>query len=293
MMIISSLFRCSRVHLKTSPTSGYIDSTKSSKLFPRTMQARNCATHFSTIEDLNAKKIKFQEKIDLKEWRLGNPMTLDRKIEYVVNIIKQNPDVSFADLFHRKLSNIEDLKKRNIPSAVCALKEHIAFSQRFEEEGHLFMEMAIYLAGKGFQIPKELEQFREVIQAAVKHQLVIDPQCLEGNIFLTVDQRPITPGESQGSAEWYSDSYSEKSENIDTDTIYVASNCILTQFSKETFPSENIDPQGRLSQKETISHLPYTLLCINPRRSAHPVGFNSDKASIEKTFVKITFSKHI
>jgi hypothetical protein len=215
-----------------------------------------------------------------------------------------------SEIFHKKPWSIAAFDEPHLPAIVGRLQDKTAFSSRVGEKFLLFMDMPIYLPGKGWQIPKELEQFREAIVRAVECERMINPHFDQCKVYLTIDQRTVNPGESQRRTGWHSDSYinvetrfgSGSNSNLETDAIYLASDVIPTRFCGGPFPFGDLDPNDteRVLQhfengslgKEVVTYPSYTLVRMGPE-CVHQVGFNTSEESIARTFLKITFSRQI
>ncbi len=272
---------------------------------------RSYATTFPIIKDPKALKLSFKQKIDATAWRLDTPFDPEEKKEIVNEVLDLNPRGSLSEHFCKKPWSIDSFNDKHVPTVLGSLKEKEPFSAREADRYLLFMDMPIKLAGKGWQIPIELAQYREVIEKSARFERLINPNYPDYNVYLTIDQRPVMPGESQRRTGWHGDSYInietriEALHNkimIETDSIYLVSDCIPTQFCAGPFPFKSLDPneteqvlhhfETTAKDKEVITYPPYTLVRMGPE-CIHRVGLNLLNTITLRTFLKITFSRQI
>ena len=267
---------------------------------------------FPIIQDQRSVKLLFKEKLDITYLQLEEPLDVENKKIIIEDILNKNQDISFTELFCKKPWNIETFNQMHLPTVLGPLNNQEDFSKRSENGRYfLFMDMPIRLAGKGWNIPVELSQFQEVIKKASRFEQLINPHFNDYNVYITIDQREVNPGSSQRRTGWHADSYInietrleafEKNSNIETDSIYLVSDAISTEFCAGPFPFKDIDPNDTeqvlnhfetiAKDKKALTYPPYTLLRMGPE-CIHQVGINQSNTIIPRTFLKITFSRQI
>lgn len=272
--------------------------------------SRFFATKFPIVQDPHARKLSFEKPIDLSSWRLDTILDREQIVKVTDLVLKLNPSRKFTELFTKKNWDIENFNQQNLPAILGSL--NLRFFSKREDQYLLFMDMPIRMPGlgKGWRIPKELEQFRETIEKCVYFERLVNPNLDQCYVYLTVDQRPVLPGQSQRRTGYHSDSYinsetrlKSKEQTVqETDSIYLAYDCLPTEFCAGPFPFGDLNPndtEAVLKHFEQIgATLPattypsHTLLRMGPE-CIHRVGFNTSKNTVNRTFFKLTFSKQV
>lgn len=265
---------------------------------------------FPIVKDPDAIEISFKKKVNVTSWKLDTPLELKEHKKLIAQTVERNRDRELVDIFVKKFWFINSFDKKNYPTVVGEIKNKKAFSSR-SDKYLLFMDMPIKLVGKGWQIPNELAPYREVIKKRADFEKTINPYFNGCNVYITIDQRPVKPNESQRRPGWHVDSFINKETNenevkaykfIETDSIYLVSDSIPTQFCPGPFSFGKLNPNDTekvlqhfetlAKDKEIITYAPYTLVRMGPE-CVHQVGFNKTNKTINRTFVKITYSQNI
>ncbi len=74
-------------------------------------------------------------------------------------------------------------------------------------------------------------------------------------VYITVDQRVVAPLFSQRNSVWHSDSYGQLPNELQqgfTDSVYLASNSIPTEFSTGPIPFGDVNPHDRFAVRDHI-----------------------------------------
>jgi metallo-beta-lactamase family protein len=263
-------------------------------IYDRVLQAKE----WSTPE----RKALFYEQIDTKD--LGEKLP-DAELASLRKRIKENnPNADQEKLLKTPLWEPKRFDQENLPSVVGELKNKKSFSQ---QRGLRLLDMAFLLAGQGVQVPKVLEPYLEAIEMAIKHEQAINPDFnLEDyNGYITIDQKLIEPSKTQRRYGPHGDAYvteenTAEESNILTNNTYVAYDVQPTDYYAGPFPLGDIDSQddervlkhfAELALTQTPIQYPgYTLLRMTPY-DIHTPSVNTHAETIERTFIKITFSK--
>lgn len=211
------------------------------------------------------------------------------------------------NLWGRKVWDLKFFQDQNFPVIVGKIKNKQLFSSLYQNRGLRFLDLPIYMPGQGWRIPIELDQFKEVIKMAVDHERLCHPDFEKDHyVYITVDQGHVEPQTSQRRAGWHSDSYrrinNEKSlgNNILVDHVYVIYDNCPTLYVEGPFSFDSIDPNNidevlktlsdQAASKEKRLYPSHMLLRMDPY-CIHDAGINDTDKPIDRTFVKISFSK--
>ncbi len=230
----------------------------------------------------------------------------DELKSYKETIANLNPFTDETVLWQRRLWDIRFYNQENLPIVIGTLKNKKSFSSKYKKKGLRFLDLPIHMPDQGWKIPDHLIQFKEVIQRAVQHERVINPNFEKDHyVYITVDQGTVKPHLSQRRAGWHGDSYRKinslkKDVTISTDNIYVVADCCPTLFLKGPFPIEDVNPEDvdavtkRFADigkdKKPIMYPAFTVLKMDPY-CVHDAGINDSDKPVFRTFVKISFSK--
>lgn len=256
----------------------------------------------------------FKRAINATDWELNTPCGIHAQRKITKEVLALKPEEQpFSHLFSKKPWNIEAFEEARLPVAISRLAEPELFSSRPGKQYFLFMDMPIYMPGRGWEVPDELSQFRESIVKAAEFEKLVNPHVHDYYVYLTIDQRPVAPGLSQRRTGWHADSFINKEtrleprnpdykKEIETDSVYLVYSCIPTEFCPGPFPFTGIDPdntervlshfESMSKNKEVKTYPPFTLLRMGPD-VVHRVGINKADTTLFRTFLKITFSRQI
>lgn len=264
---------------------------------------------FPMIEDKRAIPLLFKEQMNIQKLSLHLPLEVEEKKQLTQQIIELNPKSSLVELFCTKPWSIDAFNEPHLPTVVGQLENLEEFSKRSGDQYLLLMDMLIRHFGKGWKIPIELSQFAEVINKAAKFERLINPNYNNYDVYITIDQREVNPGESQRRTGWHADSFintetrfdaSDENINIETDSIYLVSDCIPTEFCAGPFPFNNIDPNDteqvlkhfeNIAKNKYVVTYPAGIILRLTSECIHQVGISKFKSIVPRTFCKITFKK--
>ncbi len=218
----------------------------------------------------------------------------------------RNPGYDPGKLHHMLPWDVARFDRPQLPALVGVLEERAAFSRA---AGLRVLDLAIRMPGRGWAVPRALSQFEEVIRLAVAFERSINPDfdaCYYA--YITVDQKRVEPGRAQRRVGWHGDAFvSPETSAIEagnppviTDNTYVVFDALSTLFLPGPFSLRGVDAtdiaavlarfdeaaQGR----EPLRYPPYHLLRMTPY-DVHTPDVNTTGATIDRTFVKIQFSK--
>lgn len=171
------------------------------------------------------------------------------------SLINLNRDKSPQQLFTKRTWDIDEFAKpNNLPVVVGELKEKALFSARMNGTGYRFLDLPIKFPGTDFRVPDELSQFKEFILLAMQHAKLLTPEFIKYYAFLTVHQTRVARNKSQRRYGFHSDSYITpetrvlgdhsiaKEVKLDTDSVYLAYDCIPTLYLPGPTSLIGVDP---------------------------------------------------
>ena len=218
----------------------------------------------------------------------------------------RNPGYDVDKLHHMLPWDVARFDRPQLPAVVAVLEDRAAFSQ---PQGLRVLDLAIRMPGLGWAIPRAFAQFEEVIRLAVAYERSINPDFdAHYYAYFTVDQKRVEPGRSQRRVGWHGDAFvSPETSALDdvhptviTDNTYVAFDALPTLFLPGPFSLRGVDATNvvkvlarfdALAQgREPLRYAPYQLLRMTPY-DVHTPDVNTTGATIERTFVKIQFSR--
>jgi hypothetical protein len=144
------------------------------------------------------------------------------------------------------LNQTWDLKNFKIPRRPVSLgllppEEREAFSRRGAPRT---LDLPIKFPGSEFRLPKELEQFRAVVQRVANYEAALNGGCFdEYYCYLTVDQGLVRPGALQREAPCHVDGFQGARWNpkVRNNHTYVISDSIPTVYYAQPFEVEHLD----------------------------------------------------
>ena len=193
----------------------------------------------------------------------------------------------------------------HLPAIIGELRNKADYSN---QRGLRVLDMALRMPDQGWAIPKEFAQFSEAIALAVEHERSINPDFDEHYfVYITIDQKKVLPGKSQRRAGYHSDAYvtnettvKDQEEAPTADNTYVVADKLPTLYQVGPFPLDGIDPEdceavlnyfdAASVGKEPVTFPAHTLLKMTPY-DIHTPQVNTTSETIERTFIKIQFSK--
>ena len=206
----------------------------------------------------------------------------------------------------RKNWDVSEFAKVNLPEVV-GMVDPATFAQF---NGIRVLDLPIHMPGQGWAIPKEITQFAEAIQLAMR--------CEEGfgeldehYVYITVDQKIVQDGKTGRRPGAHSDAYIEtKGAQVDltletADVIaeeegevshtYVICDKFPTEFFNVPFPLTDTSCEGSLKTfdeaadaSDAVTYDPFTLLRLDPY-VVHRCAVCTETS--ERTFVKISVSR--
>lgn len=193
-----------------------------------------------------------------------------------------------------------------LPALVGVLDDRVAFSR---PKGLRVLDLAIRMPGRGWAVPRAFAQFEEVIGRAVAFERSINPDFdAHYYAYVTVDQKRVEPGRAQRRVGWHGDAFvSPETSALDevhppviTDNTYVVFDALSTLFLPGPFSLRGVDATNivrvlaRFNElaegREPLRYPPYHLLRMTPY-DVHTPDVNATGAAIDRTFVKIQFSR--
>jgi len=260
------------------------------------------------IDEKRMSKISYRNELKLD---LNRHLDISETVTTTRSVIQNNRTKPLDELFHRQFWDIGMFNKKSLPVVIDNIKHKNFFQKKDADNNFLWLlDLPIKMPGINWKIPTELEQFSEFITKAVQYEKLINPNIENYYAYLSVDQRPVKPNESQRRPGWHADSFITKNtrsdidkKQIDIDSIYLAYDCTPTEFCEGPFTfnnnfdhHNNIDVLNHFEQtakgKNITTYDPFTILKMGPE-CVHRVGFNMSNVICQRTFIKLVFSLEI
>ena len=219
----------------------------------------------------------------------------------------RNAGCDLQKLHHMMRWDVEEYERPHLPSVVGELRDRGAFSR---QRGLRVLDLAIRMPGTAWAIPEAFAQFGEALRLAVEHERAINPDFDSlYYAYFTVDQKLVEPGKAQRRVGWHGDAFvspeTTRLEGDDrpptvVDNTYVVFDALSTLFLPGPFSLRGIDSTDFVAVlrrfdalaegREPLRYPPYTLLRMTPY-DVHTPDLNTTSETIERTFVKIQFSR--
>ena len=232
------------------------------------------------IDHMNMHKILYNQY--LKSVDLDSHLDIGLKKSMTKTIIELNRDKSLDNLFRRRYWDIQMFDDMNLPIVISNLNNPHLFQKKNHTQFFWLLDLPIKMPGINWKIPTELLQFSEFIIKCVHYEKLINPNIDDYYAYLSVDQRQVNPGQSQRRPGWHSDSFITESTRknltdsnvpIDVDSIYLAYNCLPTEFCSGPFTfdhsfdhNNNADVLNHFEQMskglKIVTYPPFTILKI-------------------------------
>ena len=203
----------------------------------------------------------------------------------------------------RKHRDIKEFGKVNLPQIVAEIDPSYA-----KFSGIRVLDMPVYMRGQGWQIPKELDQFRQILREVTIEEFQYD---IQDYVYITVDQKVVQPGKTGRRAGAHSDAYIETAgaqidlTHTSKDAIneqagevshtYIVYDCRPTEFFDVPFPLTDASDAASLQTFDSIAnaakpvvYASHSLLKLDPY-VVHRCAVNEDIA-MQRTFVKVSVS---
>jgi hypothetical protein len=199
----------------------------------------------------------------------------------------------------------------NLPEVIGHVRDGYNFS-RINPNGPVrpmgrvrILEMVIKEPGEGIKLPGEMSQWLTVIRKVLQCEQEINPNWLDYYMYITIDQKQVWPGKSQRRPGWHGDGFDDPKvleQNGVVDNTYICYDCMPTLFKGGPFSfPEGFDINDHKAVLEHFGRLAndampltvypnYSILKLTPY-CIHDVCFNEGEEPIDRTFVKISFSR--
>lgn len=220
--------------------------------------------------------------------------TLKAKNVEVPEKIRNHVSVRSID----KVWNLSEFSKSRFPPVIGSVSAKAEFSK---QRGVRVLDMPIKLPGTEVKLPKELEQFREVIQKVIDFEVSVNPNFDQYNAYITIDQGVVKTGMSQRRPGLHVDGFqgNERPTKSEIDHSYIVTDSVPTVFYDQPFHVKHLDPgkhnffkefDRQAAESSARSIDPFQIYLID--------SYAVHRASIaetdtQRTFFRITFSKEI
>jgi hypothetical protein len=266
------------------------------------------------IDESKIQRIMYKSKIHCREFdKQLSDKTRNRIFERTLRLNNNLYDTNtndIGDMFIKQRWSLQNYDKVNLPIVIGHVDGR-KFSQRNNK--YLWvMDLPIKMPFSQIKIPIEFSQFTDFFKRSIQFERLINPDFEKCYANLCIDQRPVLPNNYQRRPGWHADSFITKSTHLQynnnsfsppMDTVYLAYDCLATEFNKSIFSfSKDVDNHSNdavlqhfdkmAKPKNVITFPPYTILKMDPR-SVHRVQMNNSTRTIDRTFIKLTFTTEI
>ena len=198
--------------------------------------------------------------------------------------------------------NISNFNKKNLPKYIGSIKNKDLFSKRNPNSYIWSLNMPIKMPHSEVKIPKLYNQFSEFLGRVFRNEIKTNPYYDKFYAYLTIDQRKVRPFTSQRRSDWHSDSVRNiKTDNTYDESIYICYDNLPTVFTDAKLDFNKLPTlkSNRIlsdfinkscTQSDHFLHDNYSILHFDPY-SLHRENINNDSVNINRTYVKVTFSK--
>ena len=222
-------------------------------------------------------------------------------------LVAQNPGHDHRKLLATPEWDIQSYNRLNRPSVVGEVSRpaRAAFS---EQRGDRVQDMAFKMPGQGYRLPVLLEPYLEAIRVAIETERAVNVDFAEHEddylAYITVDQKVVAPHRTQRRQGFHGDAFLTP-ENADlgrsalTENTYLVCDRLPTEFKVGPFDLSDVYPDiARVlacfdelaAAQEVVTFAAYQVVRITPFE-VHSPALNPTDAPVERTFLKITFSR--
>lgn len=264
------------------------------------------------LNENHIKKILYDKAITCVAF--DTPLSHIERNELFERVIKLNKNNDLNDVLTKQAWSIRHYDKMNLPIIIGNVNER-SFGARFQRDKYLWaMDMPIKLPFSQVKVPIEFSQFTDFFKSAIQFERMINPNYDKSYAYVCIDQRPVESRGYQRRPGWHADSFITKYTNSQynescspiMDTVYLAYDCLATEFHKGPFSFPNsVDIHSNDAVlghfEEIASAAPdsdivvfpnHTILKMDPR-CVHRVQMNETNCTLDRTFIKLTFTTEI
>ncbi len=184
--------------------------------------------------------VKKQETLGYRGKKFTLPELSKEGLHLVPNPDAKVPEIPRQSPIISDLNSIWDLERFKVARVPVSLgrlsaEELLTFTTQGAPR---VLDLPIKFPGSDVRIPRELAQFREVIQRIMDYELAVNSECYdEYYCYLSVDQGIVKPGQLQREAPCHVDGFQGARWNpkIRINHTYTVSDCLPTIFYPQPF----------------------------------------------------------
>jgi hypothetical protein len=212
------------------------------------------------------------------------------------------PDSPIYKSMHIPWNTMEFLNKRNSIN-IGETSEKEAFNIPRINELHIY-NMPIKIPGSlQYNIPKELEEFKQTLQMIINYQSTIKENILEDYCYITVDQSWVFPGDAQRKTGVHIDDMQgpRYPVKLPPNQTYIVSNAIPTKIYSQSFNFYDFNPdeydllpliQNQANEDNVFELIPFSINLYDSY-TAHSSNINKTQHKIWRTLVRVEFTRKI
>lgn len=207
--------------------------------------------------------------------------------------VKERSSPIYASLL--KPWSLTHLLQAHKPVPVGTIEDRAAFSKPTPS----VLNIPIKMPGTGFNIPAELEQFREFLQKIIDHEAAVNPELGEFYAYLTVDQNVVRKGATQRRPGVHIDGVqgARYPVKLPPEHLYSVSDTLGTVFYDQVFDLTRLDPAKhhvhaeleRQAREEHAIRVPDFQIAFWDSYSVHRADVAPEP--LRRTFVRVEFSR--
>lgn len=222
------------------------------------------------------------------------------------SLLALNPGHDHRDVLSTPTWDIRNYERRNVPMVVGHVTGREEFSR---QRGDRVQDMCVKMPGQGWGLAPDFEAaYGEALRIAVEAERAVNEDFRAHEdmyyAYITVDQRLVQPHRTQRRQGFHGDAFLTP-ENADlsgpvlTQNTYLVCDVLPTEFKAGPFKIDDVYPDDaaclarmdeQAAEMPTVLMPAYAVIRITPYH-VHSPAVNHSDLPLERTFVKITFSR--
>lgn len=222
-------------------------------------------------------------------------------------LVELNPELDHRELLATPMWDIATYERVNRPAIVGWIPD-AARGAMSTPRGDRVQDLPFLMPGQGYRLPAMLEPYLDAIRIAIETERAINDDFAAHedayHAYITVDQKRVPPHRTQRRQGFHGDAFLTP-ENADlsraalTENTYLVCDALPTELKPGPFDIADVYPDipaclARFDElaagQPTLTMPPYAVVRITPFH-VHSPAVNHSDAALDRTFVKITFSR--
>lgn len=222
-------------------------------------------------------------------------------------LVELNPGYDHRELLATPMWDIASYQRVHRPAIVGWIPE-AARAEMSRHRGDRVQDLPFLMPGQGYQIPPLLTPYLDAIQIAIETERAINTDFADHedayHAYITVDQKLVPPHRTQRRQGFHGDAFltpqnADLSRAALTENTYLVCDVLPTELKPGPFDISDVYPDipaclARFDElaaaQPTLTMPAYAVFRITPFH-VHSPAVNHSDATLERTFLKITFSR--